>query len=253
MFDLVIVINIVVHFALNKDLSQSMIALVTYPFGLIIFSKKKEIDFRIYDQEIEEDFPVLKEKRLEILPLRGTILFGTPDEKKKLILQIVEDVKDGKISSDKALSVFRKMVLDPHPDVGLYASEAIGKIEEYFGLVEESLDEIIKNLNEKNIKNVLDYIESGFLDGEVGIFYRNMLLEGLKKIPPSQPEYFALLYEIKGDVFILIEGFLKTKSQVLYKKLLKELLKKKDYQKLRFLMLFGPLPDEDKDLYTSLS
>lgn len=82
MFDLVIVINIVVHFALNKDLSQSMIALVTYPFGLIIFSKKKEIDFRIYDQEIEEDFPVLKEKRLEILPLRGTILFGTPDEKR---------------------------------------------------------------------------------------------------------------------------------------------------------------------------
>ncbi|WP_158241074.1 alpha-amylase family glycosyl hydrolase [Thermotoga sp. SG1] len=254
---MVLIINIVIHFALNKDLSQALIALVTYPFGLVIFTKEKEIDFQIYDQEMEEDFPVLEEKRLEILPLKGTSLFGTPNEKKKLILQIAEDVKSGKVSSNKVLPILRKMVLDSHPDVGLYASEAIEKIEEHFGTIEESLDKLVENLNEKNIKVVLDYIKSGFLDGDIGSFYKNILkkalTEKLKKTTVLHPEFFSLLYEIEGDISILLEGFLKTKSQELYKQLLKEILRKRNYEVLKFLMLDGSLTNGDKDSYNFVS
>ncbi|WP_156105054.1 hypothetical protein [Thermotoga sp. Mc24] len=256
MFELVFMINLIIHFSLNKDLSQTLISIVTYPFGLLVFTKRRKIDLLMYSDDYPEEFSfTFKEKNLEIFPLKGTFLFGTPSEKKKLILQIVNDVESKKIPVKTAVSILQKMVLDPHPDVGLYASEAIGKIESHFSAVEKSFQEIIENLNENNYEVALDYIRSGFLEGKVGSFYKNLLLEKLKNPPDESPGFFILHYEVRGDVSILIEGFLRTKSQEIYRLLLKELLRLGDYKRLNFLLRksFETSKDEDRDSYIFLS
>ncbi|PLV60332.1 hypothetical protein [Thermotoga sp. KOL6] len=222
--------NLVVHFLVNRDPVQTLVALLTYPLGLITFTKI--LNVRFPEEGQNEKFFVFRKKNVNILHPKAVCYFGSPEEKKRLILQLVDDLKKGKVKVDKIVPFLKKLVLDPHPDVVLYASESIGEIESFFG---ESTNTplMIEELNNA----VEDYLKSDFWSGEKRRRYKEFLIKKIETLGKT-PEYFVLKYKVQGDVSVLFEGLKETKSREILGLLLVELVKNKEYEKFRSLKKF---------------
>ncbi len=205
-------LNLTVVYVVSKSPAQLFISAVSYPLGLLHFHWKPSwrgiehvgVDIKASESEPEEN----------MLTMKDYIFIGTPGEKKSAILELVEKVLSGSLRAGEVVNVLKHFLSDEHPDVALYASEGIEKVEIY----------LIEKMNKfkgdplEFVKVILDYIDSGFAYGNLKSHYRSMALESLKSVEKGK-EFYLLSYRLTGDKGFLEKGLKETHSKEIAREL----------------------------------
>lgn len=185
---------------------------------------------------------------------KESIFFGQDEDKKRSILRLSEDVEKGKVPPERLISASKRLMKNSGVDVGLYTTESIERVEKSFEKEEEILLNI-ENLDgesEELYKRVWDYLEADFVPGKLKEYYRFLLLDRLKLLVKDE-RYFIMKYRVEQNLEVLWEGLKQTRSPLIYRTLLFELLKRRNYPELRQLKLFFSKSEKDKDSGTSQS
>jgi len=248
-FIMILCLNLVISFLVNRDVSQIVIAIMTYPLGLVVPLKKKKLRF----EEVEKPQKV---ERINLMKrsFKESIFFGQDEDKKRSILRLSEDVEKGKVPPERLISASKRLMKNSGVDVGLYTTESIERVEKSFEKEEEILLNI-ENLDgesEELYKRVWDYLEADFVSGKLKEYYRFLLLDRLKLLDKDE-RYFIMKYRVEQNLEVLWEGLKQTRSPLIYRTLLFELLKRRNYPELRQLKLFFSKSEKDKDSGTSQS
>ena len=168
------------------------------------------------------------------MPIKSIAALGTSQQKKTVILEITELIKQG-VNISENTAILRKLLEDPHPDVGLYASESLDEIEDHY--VEEIAklefstepEDIVKFCN-----NVLNLLETNIVVGELQKYYRKIILEKVRYIKEEFPEdYYVTLYRTTSDINALRKGFEETRSYDILRMLFAEDLRKKNFKEAK--------------------
>ncbi|MDI3471976.1 MAG: hypothetical protein PWQ20_617 [Thermotogaceae bacterium] len=230
-FVFVVIINLLIFLIVNRDVGLLLIAVLTYPIGLMNLLKGSEQSFPdIFEVEPKDFMNQPETVDIDVLPLKSYLIAGTQSEKKVLVQLIVERIKQ-KIDVENMFVLLRKLINDPHPDVGLYASEVIEELENYY------IRKMTENFDNPEVfcEAALDYIKAGFAYGELLNYYKKAVLEKLESIEGSE-KYYLLKYRLLEDKEILYEGFEKTNSIQIIDELIKIELKERNFAKLKELL-----------------
>ncbi|MCD6268105.1 MAG: hypothetical protein J7J14_06830 [Thermotogaceae bacterium] len=228
-FVVIFVLNMIFFYIQTRSYFYLIVAILTYPFGLLLSKFKGTLkeDIVIEKKEIEEE-----EINVDIMPLKSYILLGTPDEKKRAIIEYTKAVKAHKRPASEAVLILKKLVNDEHPDVGLYASEAIEEIENFL------IDELFKANDDKEFcKIALEYVKSGYVYGSLEEYYKNLIKSYVENISKSDPDYYIIKFEVTGDIEILYKGFEETGSEKIKELLIFEEFKRKNIKAVKKLLL----------------
>lgn len=230
-FVCVIIINLLIFLIVNRDVGQILLAVLTYPIGLMNLSKSSEQPFPdIFEVEPKEFMSQPEIPDTDVLPLKSYLATGTQDEKKVLVRLILERIKENE-NVENMIVLLKKLINDPHPDVGLYVSEAIEELEDYY------TRKMSESSNDPEVfcETALSYIKAGFAYGELLDYYKKAISEKLESIKDSE-KYYLLKYRLFDDKQILYEGFEKTNSMKILDELIKIELREKNFIKLKELM-----------------
>jgi len=229
--------NIMIIYLIYRDLSSCIIGILTYPIGLFIpISANKGGFHDLFDVRHRslEYIPFNRTGYLNTLPIKSIAALGTSQQKKMVILEITELIKQG-VNISENTAILRKLLEDPHPDVGLYASESLDEIEDHY--VEEIAklefstepEDIVKFCN-----NVLNLLETNIVVGELQKYYRKIILEKVRYIKEEFPEdYYVTLYRTTSDINALRKGFEETRSYDILRMLFAEDLRKKNFKEAK--------------------
>lgn len=219
------------YYLTRRNISEAMLFLLSYPIAWLFL-----LPFR--NEEIEDFFNVpippeitikVDESIMNVLPVKTLLMIGRPSEKKLLARTIVTYVTKG-IDVERNMRYLSILLKDPHMDVALYASQALEDIENYF----ES--NISKTKNDNSVKSciyIYNYLRTGIPTGVIKEEFRNLLIDKLQKTTDKVPIYYEILYYLKGDVNILLNGYNKTKNLELLRKYLIEKLRERQYTEVR--------------------
>ena len=227
-FGVIFAINLILFYMQTKSYFYLIAAAITYPFGLLLskFEGTLKESTTIVQKEMEEEGI-----DVNIMPLKTYVLLGTPDEKKKAIVEYTKAVKSHKKPASEAVLIFKKLVNDEHPDVGLYASEAIEEIENFL------IDELFRADDDKKFCQIaLEYVKSGYVYGSLEEYYKNLIEEHAENIPKDDPEYYIIKFEVTKDLEILYKGFEETRAEKIKKILLVEEMKRKNMKAIKKLL-----------------
>ena len=228
-FIVIFILNLVLFYIQTKSFFHIIAAVITYPFGLLLskFEGTLKESSSIVQRKIEES-----EIDVNIMPLKTYVLLGTPDEKKKAIVEYTKAVKSHKKPASEAVLIFKKLVNDEHPDVGLYASEAIEEIEILL------IDELFRADDDKKFCQIaLEYVKSGYVYGSLEEYYKNLIKKHVENIPKDDPDYYIIKFEVTKNLEILYEGFENTKSEKIKQILIAEEIKRKNIKALKKLLI----------------
>ena len=226
----IFLLNLVINFLVNRDLSQVLIAALTYPLGLIVPLKRKKPPFEGMEKTTEME--VLR--KISRKSLKESVFFENATTRRETILRVSEDVERGEVSLETFMKVSKRLMKDSDSDVVLYATESTGKVERSFEDVEKFLSGVPFEETRIFYGRVWDYLESDFLTGGVAKYYKKSILARIGRMEKDE-KYFVMKYRVDKDPTVLWEGLEKTKSPLIYKMLMIELLKRKDIEGVRKL------------------
>ncbi|HRW35882.1 MAG TPA: hypothetical protein P5107_12600 [Thermotogota bacterium] len=233
-----IVITLILAVVLFKGnwrvfLFEVFFLLILYPFSLLFllpyFAHRKD-DSEIPDPFFMGDFSsrkrgvnkFLKEK-FDTVPLKF-LLFNTEDSniKKKSVLDLKSRILDA--SENKQIKEHIKLLKlarsDPHPDVALYASDAITEIEEYYEDKIVALHAELPETAKDYADAVLTYLDSEIPKGAIARFFARDAVGHLKESigeSYNKQDFYIEASEIyskaglmEEQIELLREGFDKT-------------------------------------------
>lgn len=240
-----IIITLILAFVLFKNnlrifVFEIFFLIILYPFSLLFllpyFAHRKN------DSEIPDPFfmgnflsrkrgvnKFLKEK-FDTVPLKF-LLFNTEDStiKKKSVLDLKSRILDSKKNKQikehvKLLKLARS---DPHPDVALYASDAMTEIEEYYEDKIANLHAGLPETAKDYADGVLTYLDSEIPKGAIARFFARDAVGHLKTAIGenyNELDFYmeaSVIYSkaglMKEQIQLLKEGFNKTSDLTLLK------------------------------------
>lgn len=219
------------YYLTHKSISESVLFLLAYPVAWLFL-------LPLRNEEIEDFFnvPMPPETTLKIddsvtrvLPAKTLLIIGKPSEKKLLTRTIVTYVTKG-VDVERNMRYLRILLKDPHMDVALYASQALDDIENYF---EENIS---KTKNDNSIKSciyIYNYLRTGIPTGVIREEFKSLLISKLEKTTDRVSTYYEIMYYLKRDLSILLDGYNKTKSTELLRRYLIEKLRERQYTEVR--------------------
>ncbi len=222
-FLIVFAVNLLVTYIATKSFPRTIIAALGYPFALLPGSGKVSWEKREYVNVNVTEEPA--ESGEDILPMKDYILAGTSDEKKYAIIELVKNAISGTLDIGEVVDILKKFISDEHPDVALYASESIEKIESH--LLKRMRSAKISPLEFAQLTYA--YISAEFAHGKLKEHYRNLALKALEKAEKTE-EYYVLYYKLSGDKKILEEGLQKTGSKKIAEELIYAELKDRNFK-----------------------
>ena len=229
LFLMILSINLIIFYLQTRSLFHVITAVVTYPFGLLLSNFKGSLKKAAKEIKVEEGEETID---VDIMPLKSYILLGTSEEKKKAIVEYTKAVKSHRKPASEAVNMFKKLVEDPHPDVGLYASEAIEEIEVFL------IDEMFRAPNDKIFcKLALEYVKSGYVYGNLEEYYKNLIRSRVETVPRTDPEYYIIKFEVTRDLNVLYEGLEKTGSIRIRDILIAEEIKRRNTKTVKNLLM----------------
>uniref|UniRef100_A0A7C5U5K9 Uncharacterized protein n=1 Tax=Fervidobacterium nodosum TaxID=2424 RepID=A0A7C5U5K9_9BACT len=219
------------YYLTRKNLSETILFLLSYPVAWLFL-------LPLRNEEIEDFFNVsippeitmrIDDSVMNVLPVRTLLIIGKPSEKKLLTRTIFTYVTKG-IDVERNMRYLRILLKDPHMDVALYASQALEDIENYFEA------NISKTKEENSIKScvyIYNYLRTGIPAGVIKEEFRNLLIRKLEKTTHRVPMYYEIMYYLKKDLDILLQGYQVTKSVELLRRYLIEKLRQRQYVELK--------------------
>ncbi|PLV55728.1 hypothetical protein [Thermotoga sp. SG1] len=223
-------LNLVVNFLVNRDPSQVLIAAMTYPLGLLLPIKKKRPPFEV----MEEPTTVETTRKIASKSLKESLFFGDETTKRETVLRVSEDVEKDEASLEIFMKASRKLMKDSDSDVVLYATESVEKVDRSFEDVEKFFSGETIEESKRFYEKVRDYLEADFLTGKVERYYKESILTRNGSMEKDE-KYFVMKYKVDNDLSVLWEGLEKTKSPLIYRMLMIELLKQKDFEGIKKL------------------
>lgn len=224
-------LSALMYYLTHKNISESILFLLAYPVAWLFLLPLK-------NEEIEDFFNVpippeitmrIDNSIMNVLPVRTLLMIGKPSEKKILTRTIVSYVAKG-IDVERNMKYLRILLKDPHMDVTLYASQALEDIENYFEA------NISKTKEENSIKScvyIYNYLRTGIPAGVIKEEFRNLLIRKLEKTTHRVPMYYEIMYYLKKDLDILLQGYQVTKSVELLRRYLIEKLRQRQYVEVK--------------------
>ncbi|MCX7654352.1 MAG: hypothetical protein N2Z58_06740 [Fervidobacterium sp.] len=219
-----------IYYLTRKNIPESIIFILSYPLSwlLLIPTKTQEIE-DFFNVPIPPEITVkIEDEIMNALPVKTLLLIGRPSEKKLLTKTIVTYVTKG-IDIEKNMNYLRALLKDPHMDVALYASQALEDIENYF---ETNISKTKQDNSITSCLHIYNYLRTRIPKGVIEEQLKELLLNKLKFTTDRVQIYYEMMYYLKGDLNILIDGFRKTKNQELLKKYLIENLRKGNYSQV---------------------
>lgn len=219
------------YYLTRRNISESVLFLLSYPIAWLFLLPLK-------NEEIEDFFNVpippeitlkIDDSVMNVLPAKTLLIIGKPSEKKLLTRTIVTYVTKG-IDVERNMRYLRILLRDPHMDVALYASQALEDIENYFEA------RISKTKDDNSIKScvyIYNYLRTRIPTGVIREEFKNLLLDKLEKTTNRVPMYYEIMYYLKRDLNILLDGYNKTKSAQLLRGYLIEKLRERQYTEVR--------------------
>lgn len=219
------------YYLTRRNISESVLFLLSYPIAWLFLLPLK-------NEEIEDFFNVpippeitlkIDDSVMNVLPAKTLLIIGKPSEKKLLTRTIFTYVTKG-IDVERNMRYLRILLRDPHMDVALYASQALEDIENYFEA------RISKTKDDNSIKScvyIYNYLRTRIPTGVIREEFKNLLLDKLEKTTNRVPMYYEIMYYLKRDLNILLDGYNKTKSAQLLRGYLIEKLRERQYTEVR--------------------
>ncbi len=230
LFSFCIIFNLFVFYIYEKDLFQTFMAFITFPFGLFLPKTSNEISLDLPQEEKTAETSQKEDVFDFIIPLKTALYMGTPQEKKEAILKIINSVLEGNLRASEATAILKKMISSTHPDVSLYASESLDTIENF--LIKEmyfSKDPI------KFSYVALEYVKSGYVYGELLEYYKKLIHEKLIGCEMTV-DYYIIKHELTGDVEILYKGYEVTKSEKIKNMIVEYEMERRNFKKVKELL-----------------
>ncbi|GAB6188734.1 hypothetical protein JCM30566_04730 [Marinitoga arctica] len=156
------------------SLQKNLFSLIFFPFFPIIvlfhFSEIKPLykPFLIQEEKLVNTSSI-SFNSVDLAPFILIIKYGDAAQRKYVVRLLFNSIKEEKIDFIEGLKLIRTAVsIDSHPDVVLYATDALTNLEKF---LIEKISYYIENLNEPRdyinyAKYVYYYANSGFLAGE---------------------------------------------------------------------------------------
>lgn len=223
--------NLIVLYAIRRDISSVVVAVLTYPLGLFTpIWINREPFFKSFWNGEKGYGKFRSSKYLNSMPLKVISKLGSVAQKKAAILEIKELVKKG-IEVRDNVKMLTQFLSSENQDVALYASEAINEIEGYY--VEEIAKLEHDSKPEAVVKfcyMVLNVIKTDLIVGRLKDYYENVVVEKAELIKESHPvDYHIIMYEATSNIKYLEEGFEETSSDKLLSLLFIQTVKERKY------------------------
>ncbi|SHE27401.1 hypothetical protein SAMN02745164_00047 [Marinitoga hydrogenitolerans DSM 16785] len=172
--------------SIKFQLAKNLLFFVFFPFFPVIFFFKK-VDLKPLYKPIEVSEHKLIETRnikylsIDLAPFNTIIKYGDPAQRKYVVRFVFNSIKIEKMDFIEGVNLIRKALSDDlHPDVLLYASDALTNLENFLiskiSFYSENLNSLENYIN--YAKYIYYYANSGFLAGE----YKNEILMKSYKI-----------------------------------------------------------------------
>ncbi|KLO23357.1 hypothetical protein X275_03235 [Marinitoga sp. 1197] len=194
-------------FSLKNLLLKTTLFFIIFPFYplILLFQKRnlsplyKEIDFSKYNIVNSKSIGF---SSVDLAPFNIILKYGDPEQRKYVVRLVYNSIKNDKIDFVEGINLIRSAIKeDSHPDVILYASDALTNLENF----------LIKKISfyMKNLKTLKDYIDygkyayfyanSGFLAGEHKqevLWQSSILLRTAIEIFPDSPKLIVITLKI---------------------------------------------------------
>ncbi len=242
-------LNVLLLYAIHRDISSVVIAILTYPLGLFVpIWVKKDAFSKLPDSLIERNEKFRSSKYLESMPLRVISKLGSAAQKKAAILELKELVKKG-VEVKQNMKVLVYFLSSDNQDVALYASEAVNEIEGYYIDRIASLEHASSPQDIIEFcKTILNVIKTDLIVGQLKDYYEDILIQKAKLVKDHFPEeYYKIMYEATSDIDYLEKGFEKTSSLEILSMLFKEAIKCRRYDIARAIST--RFPDTVKEAF----
>jgi hypothetical protein len=169
-----ILINIILFFESSNILStlfKSTVSLILFPFYPIIHYYTYKRFNPIYNEMDFEEGRLLETKRIsyyafDLAPFNIILKYGDPEQRKFVVRLVFNSIKEEKIDLIEGIDLIKTAInFDMHPDVVLYATDALNSLEVF---LINKIATLSKNLN--SLENLLNYakyslyyLKSGFI------------------------------------------------------------------------------------------
>ncbi|MEJ5257262.1 MAG: hypothetical protein WHS64_03345 [Fervidobacterium sp.] len=224
---IVIGISAVLFYLQRKNISETFVFVLAYPFSWLFFIPLK-------NEEIEDFFNIpipleirlnIEEKILTAMPVKTLLVIGNPDEKKEIARNIYKYVVKG-IDIEENMKYLRMLLRDSHMDVTLIAGQVLEDIENYF----ESRKSKTKDINNfESCLNIYYYLRTEIPKGILREELKELLSKKLNNLESKIPVYFEMLCYLTGDENYYLIGYEKTREPVLLRNFLLSKLSKREY------------------------
>ncbi|WP_129408823.1 hypothetical protein [Marinitoga lauensis] len=215
-------------------LTKSFISFILYPFyPLILILQYKKIEpiykpINYYEHKLV-DTSNIAFSSVDLAPFNIILKYGDPNQRKYVVRLVYNSIKEEKIEFIEGINLIRNAIKeDTHPDVILYASDALTNLENH---LISKISYYMKNLN--TLEDYINYAKysyyyanSGFLAGEHKfevLWQSSIILRTAVEIFPESPVLIVYTlrileslneYEILEEV--LNEKINKIRAQELY-------------------------------------
>ena len=249
---LLFLITFVMYFE-NKTFLQSYyethLAIFLFPFymffkALSLVVKDNKYEKIVFKDKIYEQKKVKNINVSDFAPILILSKYGDTTQRKSSVRVILSMIKEGKSNIESGLELLKSMLSDEHPDVVIYASDALTELEDFFiKKIDETKNEIFNNPKDliEHFNYVKYYIMSGLLSEDM----KKQLIEESVRIIDKNTGKFGTRYdiisiysdflELKGEnpLEILISAYEKYPVTELLEKIILQSFKYRDYDKLK--------------------
>ncbi|BBE31884.1 hypothetical protein OSSY52_20250 [Tepiditoga spiralis] len=168
----------------------------------ILQKEKKYVEYKI-EKPIYSISKSIKTDVVDTTPLSVLSKYGDTTQKKSSVRLLVELIKSEKINVSESLNVLKTLQEDDHPDVVMYASDAMTELENFFIRKIESLKKKLDSPN--NIISYTNYIKYYLLSGMVGGNIKKRMLLNAKKLLKNKINLFPTRVDLIEQYVFFVE------------------------------------------------
>ncbi|HNY38306.1 MAG TPA: hypothetical protein PLI28_03600 [Petrotogaceae bacterium] len=207
-FSLAVVNILFLKLSFSQAFYELVLNMSIFPFYPLIRALGMFSDRPVFRPFKSEEFQVkLSEIQLvdvsDFAPVLIISKYGDTFQKKAGVRLIVELIKEEKIDINQSIQLLKELQKDQHPDVVMYASDAMTELDNYFlQKIEESKDRIDDPDYLKKYGSYADYyIKSGLVSGII----KDNLLKNVISVFEKRLEKLSFRFDIVDVYLTLIE------------------------------------------------